>query len=77
MLFGVEKIMTVYSLDIKNTEVNHSCWSSICDFKYMARNEVVQFAIQNTNLVERLIKICSILYTSDTKAQRERMVDYV
>ena len=47
------------------------------DLKYIARKDCMQYCIENTTVIQQVIKTLSRLYFCDTKAPRTSMVMYM
>ena len=52
-------------------------WVGICHLKYMARPRSLEYGVQETDFIEKLISCMQYFYFIDVKPPRTRMIDYV
>ena len=63
--------------DPRNKAYYVQCNIIVHDIKYLARPECLQYCIQNTDMVENLIRISEKIYFIEAKAPRSSMVMYM
>lgn len=66
MLNVIDKYFVKLAKDPKDRIAYYECLTLVIDIKYMARPECLQYSIQNTNMVERLIGSYENLYFCDS-----------
>ena len=67
--------MKEFKNDLENQQVYVCMWHILHDLKYMARPEILQYCVRETDWIERLIEVGELFYFIDAKAPRETMID--
>jgi hypothetical protein len=63
--------------DQKNNDYFLQIFNILHDIKYMARPESLKYCIEETNFIEKFIRILANFYFIDTKKNQNTLVAYV
>ena len=73
----LDKHMQLLANDPRDRACYIQCHVILHDIKYLARPECLQYCIQNTNMIETMIRTSEKIYFCEAKAPRKSMVLYM
>tara|TARA_B110000285_G_C14774791_1_gene445691 strand:- start:43 stop:363 length:321 start_codon:yes stop_codon:yes gene_type:complete len=79
-LAKIKELPDVARLDRNSKEselLSKHLWVGICHLKYMARPRSLEYGVQDTDFIEKMIRCMQYFYFIDVKPPRTSMIDYV